>query len=373
MQNRFWYLLSKKLSSNATDAELEELEALQEAHPDWNQQVTPLINIWLQSAPAKDAHPDLDRHLTRMAGMGYEMTPAATLEEIDGEDIPQRMVSGRKKWWIGAAAAAVITTVGLFLVLGEGKKAPSSDLAAAKKNEVVTASGTRHKITLPDSSHVWLNAESKLEYNDGFGTTHREITLDGEAYFDVVKNKALPFIIQTKSIRIKVTGTAFNVKAYHTEKTSETSIIRGSVEVTVKARPSELYVLKPNEKLVIRDEDSLAEAKKSGELKTGIKDASKPMVQLGHINYIENEADSSVRETSWVFNRLVFQDEPFAEMVGKMERWYGVTIKLENERLANTRITYQIRNETVAQALRNLQYVARFHYTINGKEIAITK
>ena len=89
-----------------------------------------------------------------------------------------------------------------------------------------------------------MNAGSVLKYPKEFKGDTREVYLTGEAFFDVVKNPARPFIIHTSSIDVKVLGTKFNVKAYPNDKTVETSLVQGSVEVFVKNRPGEKYLLK---------------------------------------------------------------------------------------------------------------------------------
>ena len=88
-------------------------------------------------------------------------------------------------------------------------------------------------------------------YDSLYGNNLREVTLSGEAYFDVVKNPKKPFIIHTGKINIKVLGTIFNVKSYPGEKTIETSLIKGSIEVSFPSTPSKKIILKPNQKLVI--------------------------------------------------------------------------------------------------------------------------
>ena len=100
---------------------------------------------------------------------------------------------------------------------------------------------------------AWLNADSKLTYDENFRGDYREVSLEGEAFFDVVKDKTRPFIIHTKTLDIRVLGTAFNVSAYESEKNTETALFRGSVEVTLHNNPEKKIVLKPNEKLMVNN------------------------------------------------------------------------------------------------------------------------
>src|SRR2546423_14261851 len=103
--------------------------------------------------------------------------------------------------------------------------------------------GSRSKLVLPDGSTVWLNAGSKLTYNKDFGNNIREVSLVGEAFFDVMHIPDVPFVIETPTAVVKVLGTSFNVKAYPNETTTETSVIRGRVEISPRQRPGEKFVL----------------------------------------------------------------------------------------------------------------------------------
>ena len=107
---------------------------------------------------------------------------------------------------------------GVWIFKNSGGQAGEKELVAKHSNEVSTQPGSKSKIQLPDGSTVWLNAGSKLTYTKDFGKEIREVTLIGEAFFDVTKMKEKPFIIHTSSINIKVLGTAFNVKAYPEDK-----------------------------------------------------------------------------------------------------------------------------------------------------------
>ncbi len=124
---------------------------------------------------------------------------------------------------------------------------------ARQVNEISTRPGSKSKVELPDGSVVWLNAGSTLTYDKDFGKENRAVTLIGEGFFDVTKNKEKPFIISTESISIKVLGTVFNVKAYKEDKQTETSLIHGSIEVTIKNRPNDKIILSPSEKLIVEN------------------------------------------------------------------------------------------------------------------------
>ncbi|RYY58697.1 MAG: DUF4974 domain-containing protein, partial [Chitinophagaceae bacterium] len=217
-----------------------------------------------------------------------------------------------------------------------------------RHSEVSTRPGSRSRVLLPDSTVVWLNAGSRLTYTEGFGVTHRHTVLTGEAFFDVTHNAALPFTIEAGDVKIKVLGTAFNVRAYPGEAT-ETSLLRGQVQLTLGQRPGENYRLRPNEKLVVRAAADTA--------------AAGPLVEL---RSLERTASEEVVETAWVDNKLVFRNEPLSVLAARMTRWYGVPVTVGDESLAGERVSGAFVNESLAQALTELQLIARFRLQPQG-------
>jgi ferric-dicitrate binding protein FerR (iron transport regulator) len=229
-------------------------------------------------------------------------------------------------------------------------------------SEVSTPIGAKStKIVLPDSTVVWLNAGSRLTYNEKFGQDNRNTTLTGEAFFDV-KKSSIPFIIHAQALRIRVTGTAFNVKSYPNEKTTETSLIRGSLEITLDKRPGEKFILRPNEKLVVSNDTSRTRQKTATR--------NEPIVMISGIT---QATDSTVIETSWVDNKLAFQNETFDELANRMERWYGVEIDFRDEQVAHERLSGTFTNETIQEALERLQLTTNFQFTIKANNITITQ
>jgi transmembrane sensor len=206
---------------------------------------------------------------------------------------------------------------------------------------------------------VWMNAGCMITYNEQFGVTHRNTTMTGVAFFDV-KESATPFIIHTNGMQIKVLGTAFNVRSYPNEN-SETSLLRGKVEITLDKRPGEKYLLRPQEKLIVGS---------SRETMVYQERKQEPIVMLRSVT---PSGDSSFVETSWVDNKLIFQDDYFADLAVKLERWYGVKIEFQNEMVARQRISGTITTETIQQAMEALQITTPFHYSLKSNHIIITR
>ncbi|NJK96971.1 MAG: FecR domain-containing protein [Bacteroidales bacterium] len=122
--------------------------------------------------------------------------------------------------------------------------------------------GSKSSIRLPDGTEVVLNAGSKLTYDFSYGITSREVSLIGEGYFKVAKQKNSPFIVKTAKAHIKALGTEFNVKAYPEENEVEAILVEGTIQVNkfdLKKRRIELsdsgIILKPGQKILISDKD----------------------------------------------------------------------------------------------------------------------
>lgn len=369
--NRTWLLMGRKLANEASLQELQELESILRSSPELHFSLQTLSDLW-QTTPVTDA-----------AGLEAAYTSLLDRMKLEGVDVPgahhddfagntmmpyskRRKVFSLRNMLTSATLVAAVAAVWIFNPFAPTKpKAP----VAKETSEISTKYGSKTNIVLPDGSKVWLNAGSKITYDKVFGETLREVSLTGEAYFDVVHNAARPFIIHTRAMDIKVLGTEFNVKSYPDEKTTETSLIRGSIEVTLKQRSAEKIILKPNEKLVVSNEIVNQEEKAVVPKKKMIRHT--PIINLGTLNYFS--LDSTVLETSWVSNRLVFEDESFEEIAHRMSRWYGVNFLFKDEEVKNLRFTGNFRNETIVEALDAMQITADFGFKIEDKNVTITK
>ena len=240
---------------------------------------------------------------------------------------------------------------------------------ASKANPVKiqqTPKGSRSTIILSDGTKVIMNADTRLKYPLKFIGATREVYLTGEAFFDVAKNAKIPFIIHTDKINIKVLGTEFNVKSYPGDSTSETTLIRGLIEVTLKDRPDDRIILKPKEKLIV---SNTSPGNLSPKIKATTSERSAE-ISISNLHYI-SRSDSAVVETSWVNNKLVFQDESFSKLAEDMGRKYDVNIQFLNNNIKNYRFTGIFEKETIEETLDALNLTEKFNYKMNGTTINI--
>lgn len=375
--DRIWELMGRKLSGEASAEELQELDQLLRTHADLHFSVQTITDLWQQdyTNPGNDElQAAFDHHIQRMEQKGITLNKELPEPMADTpwlmESQPRKTGRRLKVWAFATAAIMILGAWWLFIF---SPKKPSGitgkdAIAATHVNEIETEYGSRTTQKLPDGSRVWLNAGSKLTFGKDFGDNIREVTLTGEAFFDVVKNPEKPFVIHTATIDVKVLGTQFNVKSYPTDKTTETSLLRGSVEVVVKNRPNEKYVLKPNEKLVVLNQELKAES-------NGSTAGSERILNKDNIIAIKNltyqKGDTSDIESAWIRNKLSVKDMPFSEMARIMERWYDVRFEFRNKKLEEVWITGSFNNETLGQALEALQFSFTFKYEINDKTVTV--
>jgi transmembrane sensor len=362
-ENRYWNLLAKKLSGEANPEEIQELETIAKASPNWLYPAEIIESLWKQGEnkdKSYNAELAFELHLNNLKNNGIDLSELQ-IPPVFPEDFQPKPKRKKILFTLSFCAIAILLITGFFW---RSNSKETNPLPEKNFSEVSTRFGSKTKLVLPDSSIVWLNAGSKLTYNEHFGTTNRNTTLSGEAYFDV-KKSTIPFIINANGLHIKVLGTAFNVKSYPNEKTTETSLVRGRVEITHDKRPGEIFILKPNEKLVIANE----EAEKT-EQKAEVQQKTEPKVLLSSLTHT---IDNTVIETSWVENKLIFQDESFEEVAKKMERWYNTRIDIKDERIAQLRLSGTFENETIRQALAALKIAFPFNFTMNENFITITR
>ncbi|HVM87319.1 MAG TPA: FecR family protein [Puia sp.] len=370
-QEHIWNLIAKKLSGESSPEELRELEDLLRKSPELHYPMQTIMDIWnIETGGAmENIYDKFYKHTDRMRELGVDYDP----EIINIQDTNEEKVvvpkNNRTVLWgvLGLVAAVLLVFFGVRFSANKNILTDAGEIQQVAKafSEVSTKNGSKTNLILPDGTKVWLNAGSKLTYDSFYGKKIREVSLSGEGFFDVVKNKEKPFIIHASSINIKVLGTEFNVRSYPNDKTTEASLIRGSIEVTFKNKPAKKVILKPNEKIVVeninlKEREVVAVEHNSSPKVNDLADD----VAIKNLTY--EHKTGAIIETSWVDNRLIFQDESFEDIAKQLERWYGVFITFQNEQLKENHLTGSFKNETIRQALDALKFTASFNYSIDN-------
>jgi transmembrane sensor len=384
--NRLWILMSRRLSGEASPSEAEELQQLLESSSD-KHYLLDVLHSYFTALPdtltgLEDS--DLEARWRKIVEGEKEKDADTRLSVDDLTASPEEYtnlpmlpeeVAGRVARWpfrtrIGyAAAAAAVVLLGWGLL--RTRPGTPDHLKEIKGGEVLSRPGARTKLLLPDGTQVWLNSSSRLKYTHNFDGPTREVELEGEAYFDVVKDLQRPFIVHTSALDVKVLGTAFTVKSYPQDETIEATLLRGMIEVSRKDNPNTpRVILKPNEKLVFNKQlSSPSPPARSTDPVITRSVAAPPDIAVNSIP--QNIPDSEKVETGWMYNRLVFNGDSFKELSEKMERWYNIKILFKDQRLYSYRFGGSFTNETIKDALDALQLTADFTYKINGNEIEL--
>lgn len=345
-------LIARKLSGEATAEELQKLDLHMRSNPADQYFEELFASYWsshLKSSNQQD--PNSDEHFKHIL-------------ELADEELPRR---SRRIVWIkrlSIAAILIALVAGTYIFFPRG-----GEPGMPQQNEVMAKKGVRSKLVLPDGSQVWLNSETRLVYPVTFSDSTREVELEGEAYFDVTKDSKRPFVVHTSGIDIRVLGTTFNVKSYTAEPTIEAVLVHGSIEVIKKNQPgAPRLILHPHQKLVFNKVEDVQEAKRSETAAIAPKNTTMSVTTLP-----KNIPDTSIIETSYVYNKFKFDGEKFSELAPRMERWFNVKIQFKNDKVAEYRLRGSFINETIEEALQALQLFVPFSYNKNGDEIMIDK
>jgi transmembrane sensor len=229
--------------------------------------------------------------------------------------------------------------------------------------------GSKSRLILPDGSKVWLNSGSVLTYPLRFNGTTRDVYLEGEGFFDVRKNPGKPFSVKTTKVTVRVLGTAFNVKAYPDEGTTETTVERGLVQVTANyptVYGKSKILIYPHQKAIYgkKPENNIPENNKllSGH-NTGITGNEEQLT-------IRNEINVNA-VTSWKYNRWIIESEDLQSLAYKIERRYDVQIFFADKKLKDIIFTGSFEDETLEQVLKAIKMTAPIRYTIDRKKVIL--
>lgn len=359
MSSRVWVLLGRKLAGEATLDELRELELLLMCDPE----MTSKVEIHEKFFRKRQENEMYDEE-----GLNNKWQLIAPILRSDKEPVslarsiqPQQKVGHRvnKNYLVVFAFSLAIVLIGVVFFRNNWSVDGKDEL----KPVVVTKEKQRTETVLPDGTKVWLNSSSSISLSDGFGITNREVTLEGEAFFDVTHKAELPMIVHANEVNIIVKGTAFNVRAYKNDSTVEAILVRGIVEMVANMRDRKArLLLKPNEKATV----NVVQKSMTGSSRDGVS----PFILD---SLVVEEQSGLIPEIAWIQNKLVFRNESFGILKKRMEQWYNVEISVNDDSLLKERFTGIFKEETIEEALDALKYSYGFSYIIKGNKIEIMR
>lgn len=334
---RKWYLATKVLTSGLDATEQAEWETLKNDLT-FQQEFTLVEKYWskLDTLPYQQIDPEKDWKIVR--------------DRVQ-QQVPLQRERVAMPWLRYAAIIVVCMAVSFFV--GSRMRNGLFSNRSQQLTTIEAPAGSKTYITLPDSSRVWLNAKSKISFDENFGIDNRYLKLEGEAFFDVVKKK-VPFRVETPLYTVAVLGTAFNIKAYSDDDHVSTTLVRGlvNVEYITPLGATQIMQLKPNEKIIASRTDS--------------ENASARSYTFNHERGIDAE-----NETSWKDGWLSVRGESLYQLARKIERLYDVKINFENEELKTYRYTGRLRQLSLEQVLKALALTSPVEFTIDEKNVTL--
>lgn len=356
MINNIWLLIAKKLNNEASEEEQEELQRLLENDTEGKYPVdilNRLNNVKIEDDVTNNPSPAKWNLLkARLLAIDEETESKfdTNVKESASHDFVKRFV---------LLIAACLTIFCTFFLIKTKKSKPSLEVT-----QITSPTGAITNIELPDGSKVTLNSGSKIYYNGAFGKEKREVTLKGEALFDVTHNAAKPFIVTTSTVKIRVLGTKFNVKSYVEDNVTEAALLRGSIELTVLNNPYRQLLMVPGEKVkVFANNHPAAQTSGPANLKCS------PVVELENIHYDKNGTKAD--DVLWTENEIVFDGLSFEDVAKMIERKYNVSLRFNNSQVKSIRLTGRFGNIPIDNVMRQLQVIGHFNYVLENNTVLI--
>ena len=316
-----WRLITKYLSREATAEEQEALET------------------WATSSQQNKRELEEAKALFNKTSEYYQLksfdTDTAwkkTKQRISPETISIAPREKQRKVFISSfykyaailVLAFLVGTAGYYFGLKNRLQNAYSEVISAEKQVV-------NEYILPDGSVVALNSNSKLEFPKKFKNNIREVTITGEAFFDVVPNPEKPFIINAGNAQIKVLGTSFNVSAYPENEMVEVVVETGKVQVVCNEKLNTLeakeILLNPGEKGIL----------------------------LNSPGKLEKTVNTDTNYLAWKTHNLIFDNTPLNEVVYSLNKTYHTEIQLKGENLENLALTAQFERKPIDFILNVIQ------------------
>ncbi len=263
----------------------------------------------------------------------------ATNQYVLREDKPEQ--KNRWKRYLGiAAAVSALVIISILLVRNEFY-IQNDNTYTSRIIERSTLAGQKLRITLPDSSIVWINSESSIKYSEHFTAKDRIVALKGEAYFEVKKDPARTFEVLAGDLTVKALGTSFNVNAFNSEKKIKVALVEGKVGIvnkealTVLLNAGELAVYNTTQKVFRKARTSLQD------------------------------------EVSWKDGRMVFRNADFDTVIAQLERWYGVKFFYDEKVKPDWDFTANFTDSNLENVLKVIGFGEGFQFKIDGDSVTL--
>ncbi|TKG97410.1 DUF4974 domain-containing protein [Puteibacter caeruleilacunae] len=317
-------IIGKCLSKNANQKEIDYINSWRKESEDNEEEFRQYEKIWTS-------------HDGSFTDIDYEKAYQNTLVKLSLQH-----QSPAKKWLLTLQRVAAILLIPLVIwTIYDFTKEDTKEVAF----EIASSGKQLSECILPDGSKVWLNSDSKIKYSTKGDHGERRVELNGEAYFDVAKDKERAFVVRHQNNRVKVFGTRFNVNTNNNDHL-EVTLEEGSIGLFNKKRVNNMIMVKPGYHVVITHEGQL----------------------------VSKEKLDTYAVTSWRDGKYVFKDEPLENIARKIERLYDVEVIFKDESLRNYRYRGVLEfDNSVFHALKVLKYSSEVNYEMHGRKVYLYK
>ncbi|UII19350.1 FecR family protein [Fulvivirga ligni] len=309
-------------------------------NPDANDQL--FWEKWLQSNPEQKDNVQKAKELL----LSYRFKSVETVSQEEKEDLlaailkpqPTKKSGYRSVWKFAVAASIIIAAVITFINLDKSTEVIEAPAISqvVKQNPV----GQKSKVSLPDGSKVWLNSDSRISYPSEF-QDERIIQLEGEAFFEVVKDPSKPFRVNAGGVITTALGTSFNINAFNENESIDVMLVTGKVTVANEDNANELLYISPGEQATyLKAEHSLKKSR------------------------------YNLHDLLWKDGIISFEKADFNTIKLTLERWYGIKINSQNN---SRRLSYtgDFDNQSLERVLERMAFSERFTFQIEGKNVNI--
>lgn len=302
------------------------------------------IRAWLSVSDERAKELARMKNCWILSGLGNEVTQIITEPEIRrilnqirlaGKKTPQKTL--RPKFL--KYAAVLLLMMGLSGATGYFISKP--DIPASKYARIIVPKGERSKVVLSDGSVVQLNGGSLLKFPPSFHSGKRTVFLEGEAFFDVARDRLHPFIVEAGKLQVKVLGTKFNISSYPDDKTITTYLEEGKVEVRIDGK--EGAFLKPTEAL---------EYNKS-------------------TRKVVRQTMNDSRFSDWTNGILNIKGETIEELARKLERRFDIRIEFGDDEIRKHTYSGSIKDENLYTVLEALRFASSLKYEKNERNVIL--
>lgn len=351
--------MAKSMGKTASEEELAELKVFLDQFPEYKKmhQVTDAFTGDVKQTGNVTRQKDISE---KLEDLWYKIKNS---NESHSGDIETDKIKRLFNWqWAAAAILILGVACGLFYI----RKLQYNNLASSLvMHKIYVPYGATRKLVMPDGTKVVLNAGSTFTYPETFSKNTRDVSLNGEGFFEVTKNAKKPFLVHTNKLTVKVLGTVFNVKAYNDDKTTETTLLRGKVQVELKNNPEKTIILLPNEKLMVANNLPAAHA-------TSATAHSEAKMEY-QVTTLAEVKPTEIKETAWLDNRILFTNELFEDVAKQIERKYNVQVVFEDQALKTEQISGLLDKESLQNAMQIIEMTTPFKYRMDGKVVYLTQ